>query len=133
MSNYRIIYKNKDGGTSVVIPTPNWLKAANNNYTLLAKKTVPANRPWKIINVNDLPADRELRTAWRYPDEGRKVKPCPDCYKKALERLKWDTLRRVPGDKKTAKKGLEAILEGVSNINDLKQLKQIENKLRQFK
>lgn len=90
MSNKRIIFQNDDGGVSVIIPSDE----AETKFGLdaIAKKDVPAllkffgtgtfdvdaltgesyevgewrlvGRPYKIIDVSDLPTDRVLRDAW---------------------------------------------------------------------
>jgi hypothetical protein len=58
----RIIYKNDDEGVSVIIPTPEAL----NLYGIeaIAVKDVPSGKPYKIVNVSDIPADRTFRNAW---------------------------------------------------------------------
>ena len=60
MTNARIIYQNDEGGMSVVIP---WLECG---LTLeeIALKDVPAGKPFKIVDVSELPADRSTRDAW---------------------------------------------------------------------
>lgn len=60
--NKRIIYPNDDGGVSIIIPSPNW------EYSLeqLAAKDVPAGKPYKIIDVSEIPTDRTFRNAWEY-------------------------------------------------------------------
>jgi hypothetical protein len=32
----------------------------------IAKKDVPDGKPYKIINISDIPADRTFRNAWEY-------------------------------------------------------------------
>jgi hypothetical protein len=56
----RIIYKNTDGGVSVIIP------AADCGLTIeqIAAKDVPTGRPYKIVDVTDIPTDRSERSAW---------------------------------------------------------------------
>ena len=62
MSNQRIIYQNDDGGVAVIIPTPECIQT----YTLeeIAAKDVPAGKPYKIVDVSDIPSDRTFRGAW---------------------------------------------------------------------
>lgn len=57
-----IIYKNDEGGVSVVVPTPDALS----KYSIeqIADKDVPHGSPYKIIDSTDLPADRTFRNAW---------------------------------------------------------------------
>jgi hypothetical protein len=58
----RIIYPNDNGGVAVIIP------AAECGLTIeeLAAKDVPAGKPYKIVDVADIPTDRTFRNAWEY-------------------------------------------------------------------
>jgi hypothetical protein len=58
----RILYQNDDGGVSIIIPTPEALQL----YTIdqIAKKDVPEGEPYKIVDVTNIPTDREFRNAW---------------------------------------------------------------------
>ena len=60
--NQRIIYPNDDGGVSVIVP------AAECGLTIeqIAAKDVPAGKPYKIVDVADIPTDRTFRAAWEY-------------------------------------------------------------------
>lgn len=60
----RIIYPNDDGGVSILIPTPEYL--AEHTIEELAKKDVPAGKPFKIVATEDIPSDRTFRDAWEY-------------------------------------------------------------------
>ena len=62
--NSRIIYPNDDGGVSIVIP------AAECGLTIeeIAAKDVPAGKPFKIVDVADIPTDRTFRNAWEYSE-----------------------------------------------------------------
>lgn len=60
--NQRIIYKNDEGGVSVVIPTPETLDLYG--IEAIARKDVPAGKPYKIVDAADIPADRAEREAW---------------------------------------------------------------------
>ena len=55
--NQRIIYPNDDGGVAVIIPAVS---------IELAMKDVPAGKPYKIVDVADIPTDRTFRNAWEY-------------------------------------------------------------------
>jgi hypothetical protein len=59
--NSRIIYPTDDG-VSVIIP------AAECGLTIeeIAAKDVPAGKPYKIVDVADIPSDRTFRNAWEY-------------------------------------------------------------------
>lgn len=58
----RIIYPTDDGGVAVIIP------AAECGLTIeeIAAKDVPAGKPYKIVDVSDIPEDRTFRNAWEY-------------------------------------------------------------------
>jgi hypothetical protein len=62
--NQRIIYPNDNGGVSILIPTPEYL--AEHTIEELAAKDVPAGKPYKIVDVADIPSDRTFRNAWEY-------------------------------------------------------------------
>ena len=67
----RIIYKNSDGGVSVITPAPDALAIYGINT--IAQKDVPAGLPYKIIDDTDLPSTRVFRCAWEV-DSQLKVK-----------------------------------------------------------
>ena len=56
----RIIYNNDDGSVSVIIPAPD----CGLTIEQIALKDVPFGKPFKIVSVADLPADRTQRNAW---------------------------------------------------------------------
>jgi len=60
--NQRIIYPTDDGGVVVIVP------AAECGLTIeeIATKDVPACKPYKIVDVADIPSDRTFRNAWEY-------------------------------------------------------------------
>jgi hypothetical protein len=62
--NSRIIYPNDDGGVAVIVP------AAECGLTIeaIAAKDVPAGKPFKIVDVSDIPEDRTFRAAWEYAE-----------------------------------------------------------------
>ena len=62
--NQRIIYPTDDGGVAVLIP------AAECGLTIeqIAAKDVPAGKPFKIVDVADIPSDRTFRNAWEYAE-----------------------------------------------------------------
>jgi hypothetical protein len=64
--NSRIIYPNDDGGVSIIVPAPEWLAEDGNTIQALAEKDVPAGKPFKIVDVADIPSDRTFRNAWEY-------------------------------------------------------------------
>jgi len=60
--NQRIIYEKPEGGVVILNPTPECL--ATRTIEEIAAKDVPAGVPYKIINSEDIPADRTFRNAW---------------------------------------------------------------------
>lgn len=62
--NQRIIYPNDDGGVSIIVP------AAECGLSIeqIAAKDVPAGKPYKIVDVADIPEDRTFRSAWEYQE-----------------------------------------------------------------
>jgi len=58
----RIIYPNDEGGVSIVIPAPE----CGLTIEQIAAKDVPAGKPFKIVDVADIPSDRTFRNAWEY-------------------------------------------------------------------
>ena len=57
-----IIYQNDEGGVSVVYPTPEAI--AHHTIAEIAIKDVPAGKPFKIVDVSEIPTDRTMRGAW---------------------------------------------------------------------
>jgi len=57
--NKRIIYQNDEGGVSVIVPCDCGLTIEE-----IAAKDVPTGKPYKIVNVADIPSDREWRNEW---------------------------------------------------------------------
>ena len=57
--NQRIIYPTDDGGVAVIIPADCGLTIEQ-----IAAKDVPAGKPYKIVDVADIPSDRTFRDAW---------------------------------------------------------------------
>jgi hypothetical protein len=60
--NQRIIFPNDEGGVSIIIPSPNCLQ--EHTIEEIAAKDVPAGKPYKIVDVSDIPSDRTFRNAW---------------------------------------------------------------------
>ena len=56
----RIIYPNDEGGVSILTPAPE----CELTIEELAAKDVPADKPFQIVNVGDVPSDRTFRNAW---------------------------------------------------------------------
>jgi hypothetical protein len=62
--NSRIIYPNDEGGVSVIVPAPE----CGLTIEQIAIKDVPAGKPYKIVDVVDIPTDRTFRNAWEYTE-----------------------------------------------------------------
>jgi hypothetical protein len=56
----RIIYKTDEGGVAVIVPAPECPLSIEE----IAKRDVPTGRPYKIVNVSEIPSDRTFRGAW---------------------------------------------------------------------
>ena len=54
-----IIYPTDNGGVAVIIPAVS---------IELAMKDIPAGKPYKIVDVADIPSDRTFRNAWEYQE-----------------------------------------------------------------
>jgi len=59
----RIIYPTDDGGVAIIIPSDCGLSIEQ-----IAAKDVPTGKPYKIIDVSDIPTDRTFRNAWEYQE-----------------------------------------------------------------
>ena len=59
--NQRIIYPTDNGGVAVIIPADCGLTIEE-----IAAKDVPEGKPFKIVDVADIPSDRTFRNAWEY-------------------------------------------------------------------
>jgi hypothetical protein len=59
--NQRIIYPTDDGGVAIIIPADCGLTIEE-----IATKDVPEGKPFKIVDVADIPTDRTFRDAWEY-------------------------------------------------------------------
>ena len=64
----RIIYPTDDGGVVIVVPSPEWLAQEGNTMEVLAQMRVPEGKPFKIVDVADIPSDRTFRNAWEYSE-----------------------------------------------------------------
>lgn len=62
--NQRIIYPTDDGGVAVIVPAPE----CGLSIQAIAAKDVPAGKPYKIVDVADIPSDRLFRAAWSWQE-----------------------------------------------------------------
>jgi hypothetical protein len=60
----RIVYPNGEGGVTILIP------ALECGLTIeeIAVKDVPKGKPYKIVDVSEIPSDRTFRNAWEYKE-----------------------------------------------------------------
>ena len=65
--NSRIIYPTDDG-VAIIVPAPEWLAEEGNTMEVLAQMRVPEGKPFKIVDVADIPSDRTFRNAWEYSE-----------------------------------------------------------------
>jgi hypothetical protein len=61
----RIIYPTDDG-VAIIVPAPEALETMT--IEEIAAKDVPAGKPFKIVDVSDIPSDRTFRNAWEYSE-----------------------------------------------------------------
>jgi hypothetical protein len=61
-----ILYKNLEGGVSIVIPTLEYL--LTHTIEECAAKDVPLGEPFKIVDASEIPSDRTFRNAWEYQE-----------------------------------------------------------------
>lgn len=64
--NKVILYKQGNGGVAIIRPTAEAL--ALYGIDAIAQKDVPSGKLYKIIDANELPADRTFRAAWDIDD-----------------------------------------------------------------
>ena len=57
--NQRIIYQNDTGGVAVLTPADCGLTIEQ-----IAAKDVPTGKAYKIVDVSEIPTDREWRAEW---------------------------------------------------------------------
>ena len=58
----KIIYKNENGGVSILHPTDEALSFMTIDE--IALKDVPTGLPYKIVEDSEIPTDRTFRDAW---------------------------------------------------------------------
>jgi len=89
--NLRIIYPTDEGGVAIIVPAPDargrvlvtdavydgeelMQEAVYRDETddefiaWVAAKDVPAGKPYKIVDVSNIPTDRTFRGAWEYKE-----------------------------------------------------------------
>ena len=64
----RIIYPTDNGGVAIIVPAPEWLAQEGNTMEVLAEMPELEGKPYKIVDVSDIPSDRTFRNAWEYTE-----------------------------------------------------------------
>lgn len=59
--NKRIVYKNNEGGISIIVPADCGLTIEE-----IATKDVPQGKEYHIVDVSEIPTDRTFRNAWTW-------------------------------------------------------------------
>ena len=59
----RVIYPNDEGGVSIIVPSPECPSIDR------LVQDVPAGKPYQVVNMSDIPTDRNYRNAWTYEEE----------------------------------------------------------------
>jgi hypothetical protein len=59
--NTRILYPTEEGGVAIIAPADCGLTIEE-----IAAKDVPEGKPFKIVDVSDIPTDRLFRNAWEF-------------------------------------------------------------------
>lgn len=62
-SNKRILYPD-EGGVAIICPADN----CGLTIEQIAVKDVPAGRPYRIVDVSEVPTDLTFRNAWEYQE-----------------------------------------------------------------
>jgi hypothetical protein len=60
----RIIYKSDNGSVCVIVP----YQSCGLTIEEIAGKDVPEGKPYKIVDVLEIPSDRTFRDAWEYQE-----------------------------------------------------------------
>jgi hypothetical protein len=60
--NKRIVYQNDDGGISIIVPA----EECGLTIEEIAAKDVPTGKAYNIVDVSEIPSDREFRGAWSW-------------------------------------------------------------------
>lgn len=62
MTDKRIVHRSDEGGVIIECPSPEALRLVT--IEQLAEIVVPEGRPFKIVDITELPSDRVFRNAW---------------------------------------------------------------------
>ena len=133
--NQRIIYPTPEGGVAVLIPSP----FSGLTIEEIAAKDVPAGVPFKIVEAEDIPADRSFRGAWEHSAAGISVSvpKAKEIHKNRwreargplLAKLDTEFMRAVEADDAAAKASIAAKKQALRDVtkatlpNDLNGIK----------
>lgn len=135
--NQRIIYLTNDGGVAIVVP------ALECGLTIeeIAARTVPPNTEYKIVDVSEIPTDREFRTAWQQFDDKIEInfdkakeitkKRLREERKSLLAQQDVEFLKAIETDsdkseiikEKKRLRDITKLVDGVTCLEELKKLK----------
>jgi len=59
----RVIYPNDEGGVSILVPST----SCPSIDRLI--QDVPKGKPYQVVNMSEIPSDRNYRNAWTYEEE----------------------------------------------------------------
>lgn len=62
--NKRIVYPDDNGGVVILMPI---LDCGLSMEEIIAKD-VPSNKPYKIVDVSEIPTDQTFRNAWEFQE-----------------------------------------------------------------
>jgi hypothetical protein len=62
--NKRIIYQTEDNGIVIIIPYTD----SGMTIEQIAAKDVPAGKPYRVVDVSEIPSDRTFRNAWEWTE-----------------------------------------------------------------
>lgn len=117
----RIIYSKDDGGVAIVVPAP------DSGLTIeeVAAQSVPNGKPYRIVDVSDIPADRAFRGAWM--DDGgikvnmSKAKEIAHTKRRAArddEMAPLDVQSTIPGKAAQAEQARQAIRDKYADMQN---------------
>jgi hypothetical protein len=133
----RIIYTNTDGGISVIIPAPD----SDLTIEQIAAKDVPPNTDYKIVDVSEIPIDREFRSAWQQFDDKIEInfdkakeitkKRLREERKSLLAQQDVEFLKAIESDsdkseiikEKKRLRDITKLVDGTTSLQELKELK----------
>jgi hypothetical protein len=65
MNDKRVLFPNDDGTVSILMPVPD----CGLTLEQIIAKDVPAGKPYKIVDVSEIPEDGHFWAAWEWQDK----------------------------------------------------------------